>query len=308
MIMIFIVLYAMEAEHVTDFFANWIISRKALRGRPWLFSFMILLGDALLSIISPEAAMLLFWEIIFATCDTVNLKRTGPWSVAMIFGTCFASGCGIILLPFMRNGFVVCNQFAAMSGGETMDALRYIIAMIPLGIAGITIYTLLCKFIFRIDTGDLKNVDDSVVNKEMLILNKRQKFVMCVVALMIIVLLVPSILPAGIVKKVLNDLNLLGISFSKAVILCNSIVFTILIVNTNPHPGSRMGYLRKGGVYIILINLVIAEIWGLQKSQYYQGLPGLALRWKDAEKVYDLTNLGIVELLGRGGVTFWGGK
>ena len=220
MIMIFIVLYAMEAEHVTDFFANWIISRKALKGRPWLFSFMILIGDALLSIISPEAAMLLFWEIIFATCDTVNLKRTGPWSVAMIFGTCFASGCGIILLPFMRNGLVVCNQFAAMSGGQTMDSLKYILAMIPLGLCGITIYTLLCKFVFRIDTGDLKHVDDSVVNKEMLKLSGRQKFVMITVAVMIVVLLAPSILPMGAVKAVLNDLSLLGISSLVVLIFC----------------------------------------------------------------------------------------
>ncbi|MCD7768714.1 MAG: hypothetical protein LUH36_01145 [Oscillospiraceae bacterium] len=220
MIMVFIILYAMQAEHVTDFFANWIINRKVLRGRPWLFSFAILLGDSLLSIISPEAAMLLFWEIIFAVCDTVKIDRKSPWSVAMIFGTCFASGVGIIYLPFMRNGLVVNNQFTAMTGGMVIDPLKYIIAMVPLGICGIIIFILLCKFAFRIDVSSLSSIDDSVVNKDALVLNLRQKLVIGIVVAMIVVLLVPSVLPACALKTMLNDLSLLGIASIVVLLFC----------------------------------------------------------------------------------------
>ncbi|MCD7749600.1 MAG: hypothetical protein LUH42_06085 [Oscillospiraceae bacterium] len=220
MIMVFIILYAMQAEHVTDFFANWIISRKVLRGRPWLFSFAVLLGDSLLSIISPEAAMLLFWEIIFAVCDTVKIDRKSPWSVAMIFGTCFASGIGIIYLPFMRNGLVVNNQFTAMTGGMVIDPLKYIVAMVPLGICGIIIFILLCKFVFRIDVSNLSDIDDSVVNKDALVLNIRQKIVIGIVVAMIVVLLVPSVLPACALKTMLNDLSLLGIASIVVLLFC----------------------------------------------------------------------------------------
>ncbi|MCC8358115.1 MAG: hypothetical protein LJU34_09890 [Oscillospiraceae bacterium] len=220
MIMVFIILYAMQAEHVTDFFANWIISRKVIRGRPWLFSFAVLLGDSLLSIISPEAAMLLFWEIIFAVCDTVKIDRKSPWSVAMIFGTCFASGIGIIYLPFMRNGLVVNNQFTAMTGGMIIDPLKYIVAMIPLGICGIIIFILLCKFVFRIDVSNLSEIDDSVVNKDALVLNIRQKIVIGIVVAMIVVLLVPSVLPACALKTMLNDLSLLGIASIVVLLFC----------------------------------------------------------------------------------------
>lgn len=220
MIMVFIILYAMQAEHVTDFFANWIISRKVLRGRPWLFSFAVLLGDSLLSIISPEAAMLLFWEIIFAVCDTVKIDRKSPWSVAMIFGTCFASGVGIIYLPFMRNGLVVNNQFTAMTSGMVIDPLKYIVAMVPLGICGIIIFILLCKFVFRIDVSNLSEIDDSVVNKAALVLNIRQKIVIGIVVAMIVVLLVPSVLPACALKTILNDLSLLGIASIVVLLFC----------------------------------------------------------------------------------------
>ena len=79
MIMIFVVLYALQTEGVAKFLANAIISRKVLKGRPWLFSFAILLGISLISIISPEAGMLLFWEIIYSTCDTVGIPRDSRW-------------------------------------------------------------------------------------------------------------------------------------------------------------------------------------------------------------------------------------
>ena len=219
MIMVFIILYAMQAEKVTDFFANWIISRRVLRGRPWLFSFSVLMGDALLSIISPEAAMLIFWEIIFATCDTIKLDRKSPWSVSMIFGTCFASGVGIIFLPFMRNGLVINSQFTAMSG-QAMDGLKYIAALLPLGVAGLILYILLCKFVFRIDTGNLKHLDDSVVNRDALKLNGRQKFVIWTVVAMIVLLLAPSVLPDGAAKTVLNDLSLLGMASVVVLVFC----------------------------------------------------------------------------------------
>ena len=220
MIMVCIVLYAMQAERVTDFFANWIINRKIIRGRPWLFSFAILVGDSLLSIISPEAAMLLFWEIIFAVCDAVKIDRNDPWSVSMIFGTCFASGVGIIYLPFMRNGLVVNNQFTAMSGGQIIDPLKYILGIVPLGICGIVIFILLCKFVFRINVTQLKNIDDSVVNRDALILNARQKTVIGIVVAMIVLLLLPSLLPDCTIKTVLNDLSLLGMSSIVVLLFC----------------------------------------------------------------------------------------
>ena len=188
MIMVCIVLYAMQAERVTDFFANWIINRKIIRGRPWLFSFAILVGDSLLSIISPEAAMLLFWEIIFAVCDAVKIDRKDPWSVSMIFGTCFASGVGIIYLPFMRNGLVVNNQFTAMSGGQIIDPLKYILGIVPLGICGIVIFILLCKFVFKPDITPFKAIDVTIADQSALKLGRRQVIVMLAMLVLLLIL------------------------------------------------------------------------------------------------------------------------
>ncbi len=220
MIMIFIVLYALQTEGVARFFANAIISRKVLRGRPWLFSFAILLGISLISIISPEAGMLLFWEIIYSTCDTVGIPRDSRWGQAMIFGSCFAAGTGVILLPVMRNGLVISNQFAAATG-QVMNTMKYIGGIFPLVVCGLIIYILLCKFVFRIDVTALKNIDDSVVDRDALKLNARQKFILCSVLAMIIVLLLPSVLPVSwSVTGILKNLGLFGVSSIMVLIYC----------------------------------------------------------------------------------------
>ena len=220
MIFIFLILYALQTENVSKFFANWIISRKILKGRPWLFSCFILLGISFLSIISPEAGMLLFWQIIYSTCDSVGISRDSKWSQCMLFGSCMAGSTGVIYLPIIRNGLVVSNQFAGITG-MTMDSLKYIIAMVPLVIAGLVIYTLLCKLIFRIDVSALKNLDDSIVDKEALKLGGRQKFVIAGVAAMILLRLLPSVLPnTWYVTQLLNNLGLFGMAAIVVLVFC----------------------------------------------------------------------------------------
>ena len=166
-IMVLVLLYVMQSEKVTDFFANWIISRKVLQGRPWLFSFAILLGISILAVVSPIASMLLFWDIIYSACDQVGIERNSSWAQCMIFGSCFAAGSGILYLPVLANGMVVSNMYLGMMG-EPINAAKYVASMIPLVIIGIILYILVCKFILRIDISALKNLDDSIVDKNAL--------------------------------------------------------------------------------------------------------------------------------------------
>ncbi|MCI8539160.1 MAG: SLC13 family permease [Oscillospiraceae bacterium] len=210
-IMVLIILYAMQTEHVTDFFANWIISRKVLQGRPWLFSFAILVGISILAMVSPIATMLLFWDIIYAACDQVGIERNSPWGQCMIFGSCFAAGSGILYLPVIANGMVVNNMYLGMMG-EPINAMKYVAAMIPLVLLGIVIYVLLCKFVLRIDVSALKNLDGSIVNKDALKVNSRQLMVMISVVALVVILLAGSVLPSSwAVTGFIKNMDLFGL-------------------------------------------------------------------------------------------------
>lgn len=210
-IMVLILLYAMQTEHVTDFFANWIISRKVLQGRPWLFSFAILVGISILAMVSPIASMLLFWDIVYAACDQVGIERNSPWAQCMIFGSCFAAGSGILYLPVLANGMVVANMYLGMMG-EPINTMKYVLSMVPLVLIGIVIYVLLCKFVLRIDVSALKDLDDSIVNKEALKVNARQKMVMISVVALVVILLAGSVMPASwAVTGLIKNLDLFGL-------------------------------------------------------------------------------------------------
>lgn len=227
-IMVLVLLYVMQSEKVTDFFANWIISRKVLQDRPWLFSFAILLGISILAVVSPIASMLLFWDIIYSACDQVGIERNSSWAQCMIFGSCFAAGSGILYLPVLANGMVVSNMYLGMMG-EPINAAKYVASMIPLVIIGIILYILVCKFILRIDISALKNLDDSIVDKNALKLNTRQKIVITAVVAMVIILLLGSVLPQTLaVTKLIKNLDLFGLS---AIIL---LLFVVIRVDGKP--------------------------------------------------------------------------
>lgn len=260
-VMILIILYAMQSEKVTEFFANWIISRKILQGRPWLFSFAILLGISILAMVSPIASMLLFWNIIYAACDQVGIARNSGWSQCMIFGSCFAAGSGILYLPVLANGLVVANMYRGMMG-EPINTAKYCAAMIPLVLIGIVIYVLICKYILRIDVSALKNLDDSIVDHEALKVNTRQKMVMISVVAMVVILLMGSILPADwAVTKLIKNLDLFG--------MAAIVVLLFALVRIDGRPIIRIQEAASHGVIwsMVMMTALIAPLGSALTSE-----------------------------------------
>ncbi len=135
-IFIQIIMYALAKEGVTKFFANWIISRKVVKGRPWLFSFFILLGAFVVAIVSPFPALLIFWDIVYATCDNFHQPHNCRWSQFMILGVTFSAGLGVVSLPMLTsNGITVFANYQAIAG-ESLNAVKYVAALVPAGLGG----------------------------------------------------------------------------------------------------------------------------------------------------------------------------
>lgn len=195
-ILIQVITYALSKEGVTKFFANWIISRKVVKGRPWLFSLFILFGAFVISIVSPFPAILIFWDIVYATCDSFKIPHNCKWSQFMILGITFSAGLGVVSLPMLTsNGITVFANYMAVAG-EPMNALQYIAAIVPLMLASVVIYILLCKFVFRPDISALKEIDGSIADEDALKLNLRQIVTVIIFFVMLVILFAPYILPA----------------------------------------------------------------------------------------------------------------
>ncbi len=210
-ILIQIIMYALAKEGVTIAFSNWIISRKIVKGRPWLYSFFLLIGAFVVSIVSPFPALLIFWDVVYTTCDKFDQPRNCRWAQFMILGVTFAAGLGVVSLPMLTsNGITVFANYQAIAG-EPMNAVKYVIALVPLMLASVVIYTLLCKFVFRPDVSAFKGIDESVADLEALKLNRRQIAVTIIFFAMLIALFVPYLLPAAWpLTQILFNVGLFG--------------------------------------------------------------------------------------------------
>lgn len=195
-ILIQVIMYALAKEGVTKFFANWIISRKVVKGRPWLYSFFVLLGAFIVAIVSPFPALLIFWDIVYATCDNFKQPHNCRWSQFMILGVTFSAGLGVVSLPMLTsNGITVFANYQAIAG-ESMNAVKYVIALVPLMLLSVGIYILLCKFVFKPDITPFKAIDVTIADQSALKLGRRQVIVMLAMLVLLLILFAPYLLPA----------------------------------------------------------------------------------------------------------------
>ena len=94
-IFMMIFLAVIENMGLTDYLANWFITRKFLIGRPYLFTFFILLGAYLISaFVSTFAAIFVFWGIIYSICKKVGYKPYDKYPTLMVFGVIFMAQIG----------------------------------------------------------------------------------------------------------------------------------------------------------------------------------------------------------------------
>ena len=83
-----------------NFIANWFISRKIVAGRPWVFSFILLIGCFVASQINMFVAILVFWGIIYIVADKFGFQKYDGWTTFMVMGVVVASAIGGCVLPY----------------------------------------------------------------------------------------------------------------------------------------------------------------------------------------------------------------
>lgn len=250
-IMLQIIMFALTKEGVTKFFANWIVSRKVVEGRPWLFSFFILLGAFIISIVNPFAALLMFWDIIYATCDNFDQPHNCRWSQFMILGVTFSAGLGVVSLPMLTsNGITVFANYQAIAG-EPLNAAKYIITLVPLMLLCVVVYILMCKFIFKPDMTAFKNIDASIADQSALKLNTRQKIVIVAFVVMLLMLFAPYLLPAG--SALATFFNNVGLFGATAIIV---LVLALIRVDGEPLLNVQEGASKNiqwGSVFMVAL-------------------------------------------------------
>lgn len=227
-VLLFVLVAFMEATGTTGYVAAFLMTRKFLVGHPWRLIFMIFVCAWVLSTFCGNfPGMLITWGFIYKICDVLGYKPFDKFANLMIFGVAVMGALSLSAVPWANNALVILNAYMATSGDQ-INYLHYLAYSVPFGIFSILGFMLICKVIFRLDVSKLKNLDPNIFDAKEVKLTPERKITLLALAALIILLVVPSLLPAGNPVRAISDQ--LGLSM-KAVLVF--LVLSLIKVNGN---------------------------------------------------------------------------
>lgn len=252
MLICMVFIAAIDHGGVMTFVANWLVSRKSLEKKPWLFTFVFLFSCYFCSVLtSPLPTVLIFWSIIYKIAHIFGYKPYEKWPTLMVIGVLFASTCGWAAFPFKILVLIILGAYKNITG-ISVDFLDYTLFAVPLGIVCVLGYGLLCRFVFRVDISKLKNISSEIVDAKDLVLNSKQKILLGSLFLWVFILLAPSVLPEAWALSQLFK----TIGGSGATIL---LVVALMIIRVDDVPVVDFSDLARKGIFwdTLLITCVI---------------------------------------------------
>lgn len=201
-VMLSLILVAyMESSGAASYIATWLLKRKLLKGHPWRLLAMILFICWLISsFVNAIAGMMLTWAFLHNIFEKFGYKPFDKHPSLIILVTCIVGGLGLSTLPWGNNSIVILNAFTSQTGLD-VNYFVYMGFSIPYGIATIVIYLLICKYMFRLDVKPLKEFDPSILSSESQKLNAEKIIAMFSMVALVLLILIPSCLPAGSIKR-----------------------------------------------------------------------------------------------------------
>lgn len=227
LIFLLVFINVIEEEGLTKFFAVKILTMRFIEGKPILLIGAFMVGAYLIGAINAFAAMFILWGILYTICDVAGYKPYEKFPTIMIIGITLFSVLGFVLFPFQVNSVGILMVFEQISG-LTVDIVPYATLMLCMAVLCLLVFLLLVKFIYRPDLSAIMtlNVRDVIDVKK---LNAKQKIILSALAILIVLLIVPSFFPKEwLITKVMNSIGLMG---STAIVM---MVLMIIRVNGNP--------------------------------------------------------------------------
>ncbi len=207
---------------VTNVIINRMLGLKILRQKPWLFSFVLIIAAFVGSfLVGGFVALFIVWEIIYNLAHKMEAKPYDPYPTVMIIGTTIAAILGAVVFPFRATGAVLATTYTAMSG-VTIDAGKFFAFAVPLEIVVFAVYTLICRFVFRIDVSSLKKcLDETLIDKESIQMNSYQKLMIFILLAVILMLTLPNFMPSDWhITIFLNSIGMSGKIMLAIILLC----------------------------------------------------------------------------------------
>lgn len=182
---------------LTQYLANWSISRKFTKGKPWTLIIVIYICTiACGSIINAIGTILVFWPLTQAIMLEVGYEKGDKAPAWTTFSIVLLTTTASFIMPFQMAvvsnfGFLAAGSGGAYDGSFNYGA--YLIFTLILQVVFLIGWMLLSKYVLRINLDKLKNyVPDTT---KVIKMRKDQKIGLYLFILLFVLLMAPSFLP-----------------------------------------------------------------------------------------------------------------
>ena len=191
---------------------NWLVqvmlNNKFMQGKAWFTIWLILLVAWFMGCHNPIIMCIIFCTFANSIFKQVGLQKNDKLIVFMYLGIAYCLMMGQILFPFISTGLTLVMAYGAMFPDNPIDIVPYLLYMVIVGIAMVTVYVALMKFVFRVDASPIASF---TTEGGVPAATREQKISLCVFLLFIVLMLAQS-LPLGAVKAFLSKFGLIGLT------------------------------------------------------------------------------------------------
>lgn len=218
---LFIFVGIVAENNLAAHLVQYLLTRKIIQGRPWLLVTAILVATFLVGQISQTLALLLIWSALYNIFDTVGYKRGDTFASVMIVYVAVVALLVLCQNPITGGAlpFIFKVQELGVEnpslGIGYINLINYFIFGLIITACCIAAYIFVMRYIYKLDVSLLKNFDLSIFEENKLPpLNRRQKAVIALFILMLIMFFLPSAIGTdSVVGAFLNKTSLLTTLF-----------------------------------------------------------------------------------------------
>ena len=237
----FMCTYALSETPFLNRCALSFITSPAAKKGPW--QFVISFFAAVICIgcfVSPTVLFVVFLPIVEKINEILKLKRGDKIANMLMMGLAFCVSVSAGMTPIAHVFSIMAMGFYNTATGLSIGYGQYMAFAVPVGILSTAFLVLIFRFILNPDMSEIKDIDISILKKELKPMDKKEKMILLVFCFIVILWVLPSLLK-DVVPAVMK-ISKLGTAFPP---ILGVIIYSVITFDKKPLLNFNEG-MKKG--------------------------------------------------------------
>lgn len=207
----------------------FITSPIASKG-PWMFIISFIFSIICIGcFVSPTVLFVVFLPILEKINEILGIKKGDKIGSMLMIGLTFAVSVSAGMTPIAHVFSIMAMGFYTTATGMSISYADYMAFAIPVGIVCIIFLLLIFRFIINPNMSKIKNIDVSILKKELKPMDKKEKYILFVFILIVSLWVLPSLLKN--MFPFVKDISKLGTAMPP---ILGVILYSVISVDGKP--------------------------------------------------------------------------